>query len=79
MSYPHIIPKSLSYLRRHPSIDPMTALNELGIYRLAARIEDLRARGHWITTSMIRTGVRGKDYAIYALLRDAERDEGESA
>lgn len=35
----------LSYLKRHRTIDPLTAWRELGIYRLGARIFDLREAG----------------------------------
>jgi hypothetical protein len=34
-------------------IRPMTALNDLGIYRLASRINDLRKAGHKIKTKMV--------------------------
>lgn len=40
----------LSYLQQNGSIDPMTAWVELGVYRLGARIFDLKAAGHNITT-----------------------------
>jgi hypothetical protein len=33
----------------------MEAWSELGIYRLAARVNDLRARGHNIERTMIET------------------------
>jgi hypothetical protein len=33
------------------TIDPLTAWEELGIYRLAARINNLRERGHDINTN----------------------------
>ena len=42
--------KLLSYLKKNGSIDPMQSLNELGIYRLAARIYDLRLKGNIIKT-----------------------------
>jgi hypothetical protein len=42
--------KLLSYLKNNGSIDPMQSLNELGIYRLAARIYDLRSKGNIIKT-----------------------------
>jgi len=32
----------LQYLKDHGSINPMEALQELGIFRLAARVNDLR-------------------------------------
>ena len=33
------------YLRDNIRIDPLTAWNQLGIYRLAARINELRKKG----------------------------------
>ncbi len=38
----------LRHLETHQSIDPMQALGQLGIYRLGARIFDLREAGHAI-------------------------------
>lgn len=43
----------LAYLQRHGRISPLEALRELGIYRLAARIIELRARGHDIRTRLV--------------------------
>ena len=42
----------LSRLERGP-INPMQALVELGIFRLAARINDLRKMGHQIVREMV--------------------------
>ncbi|MBO4924439.1 MAG: helix-turn-helix domain-containing protein [Bacteroidales bacterium] len=41
----------LSYLIEHSSITPDEAWRKLGIYRLSARIFDLREKGYNITTS----------------------------
>ena len=38
----------LAYFKRGKSINPMTALRDLGIFRLGARVYDLRASGHRI-------------------------------
>ena len=43
----------LAYLRVHREIDPLTAWRELGIYRLGARIYDLREAGHSIESDRI--------------------------
>lgn len=43
----------LAHLKRFGSIDPLTALREYGVYRLGARIADLRKEGHVITTEMM--------------------------
>lgn len=42
----------LSRLERGP-VDPMVALNELGIFRLAARIRDLRDEGKKIVKQTV--------------------------
>lgn len=47
----------LSRLERGP-VEPMTALNELGIFRLAARVNDLRNAGHKITSGSINVSNR---------------------
>ena len=39
----------LRYLRERGPLDPLTAWSELGIYRLGARIFDLKEGGHRIT------------------------------
>ena len=38
----------LQYLKKNRYIEPMTAWQELGIYRLAARVYELRKSGHTI-------------------------------
>ncbi|MED5545687.1 MAG: helix-turn-helix domain-containing protein [Pseudomonadota bacterium] len=43
----------LDWFSRRDSITPIEALNDLGIYRLGARIHDLRERGHSIRTERI--------------------------
>lgn len=41
----------LEHLQKHGSINPMQAWRKLGIYRLGARVFDLRQRGHKIGSS----------------------------
>jgi len=53
----------LGYLERNGSINPIQAFNELGIYRLSARIKDLRDSGKDIKT----TTKKGSSIAIYTL------------
>ena len=48
------------YLGRHGTITPLTALRTLGIYRLSARILDLRRAGRGISTKMVRVGSRDR-------------------
>jgi hypothetical protein len=42
----------LNWMREQGEIDQMTALNELGIFRLASRINELRNEGHSIAKRM---------------------------
>lgn len=62
----------LEYMRTYGSIQPLEALNDLGVYRLAACIFNLRADGHAIRTEQVesrskRTG-RKVRFARYRLL-----------
>ena len=59
--------KLLNHLRNHKRIQPMTALRHLGIYRLAARIKDLRDSGHEIITDRVGE----KRIAQYTLVKEA--------
>ena len=55
----------------HLKFEPITALDALSLYgcfRLAARIHDLRAKGHDIETETVEEG--GKRYARYRLIRE---------
>jgi len=45
-------------LANRGGITPMDALDDLGVMRLAARIDDLRSGGHHIITDTVR--VRGR-------------------
>lgn len=44
----------LDYLKQHGKIDPMTALSKLGVYRLAARILELRQNNFDIETVLVK-------------------------
>ena len=54
----------LKWLQSGKTIAPLQALNQLGIYRLASRINDLR-KDHEIDTNMIHLG--NVKYAQYKL------------
>lgn len=41
------------WLKKHKEITPLKAFNELGIYRLSARILDLKSEGMNIETKMM--------------------------
>lgn len=43
----------LDYLGEHKTITSMQALNELGIYRLASRISNLKKEGYPVTSRMV--------------------------
>ena len=63
----------LDYLKTHGSITPLEALNELGCYRLGARIWDLRHDGHTIDTEIERGVDRHGEpmrYARYTLRKE---------
>lgn len=48
----------LNYLQENSSITPMEAWNRLGVYRLGARVHELRKEGHDIKSSL--TEVKNK-------------------
>jgi len=54
----------LSHLRRRP-ITALQALNLYGSMRLAARVDELRASGHSILTTMV--DIKGKRVARYSM------------
>lgn len=56
----------LAYLTRGQALTPMTALNRFGVLRLAARIAELKQRGHDIRTHMVRR--KSKVFAAYRLV-----------
>lgn len=45
----------LNYMREEGSIDPFSALMQLGCFRLAARIHELREDGHAIESELVHT------------------------
>ena len=59
----------LEHLKRYGVIDPMTALQKYGIFRLAARVNDLRGKGYGIETEIVRR--KGKAFAKYRYHRNA--------
>jgi hypothetical protein len=60
--------KVLAYLKRHRTITPREALMDLGIYRLAAVVFDLRYCGWDITTESKTNPDTGSKYASYRLM-----------
>ena len=55
----------LAYLKTGKSLTPLQALRRWGIFRLAARVCDLRDGGYDVRCSIVRRG--GKRYAEYRL------------
>ena len=53
----------LKHLRTKGLLTPIDALNEYGVFRLAARIKDLREQGHNVVTIRRQNGE--KCYAEY--------------
>lgn len=56
----------LRHLETKGSITALEAMSLYRIYRLAARVEELRNQGHDIETEM-KTDLTGKRYASYSL------------
>lgn len=64
----------LSHLEQRGSIDPMEAMLDLGVYRLAARINDLKADGHSINSEMVTVQNRfGEDCRVARYSIDLEK------
>lgn len=65
----------IDHLTRHQTITPLEALSLYGIFRLGARIWDLRGSGHDITTEIIEVKSRRggkKRVASYRLVKLAK-------
>ena len=56
----------LSHMKTGKDITPLQAIGLYGVYRLAARINDLRKQGVPIET-VIRTDGQGRTYASYKM------------
>jgi hypothetical protein len=62
----------LWHLEKRGSITPVEALNEIGCFRLAARINDLRRTGVPITTEWVERN--GKRWAKYRLAEPTQAE-----
>lgn len=56
----------LDFVKKNGSVNPMQAMNELGIMRLAARINDLKWMGYDFTTEIVRAKNRFGEQVRYA-------------
>ena len=63
----------LNHLKQYGSITTMEAVREYQCFRLSARIYDLKASGHHITTEIVTRN--GKQYANYKLHTDTKGPE----
>jgi hypothetical protein len=63
----------LFHMEHHGSITAIDALQEYGCFRLAARINDLRNRGHNIQTEEVSLA-NGKTIARYSLAKGVQRE-----
>lgn len=57
--------KIMMWLKTNRAINPAQAFTELGIYRLSARIKELREKGYDIRTLMTETKNGETKYATY--------------
>ena len=55
----------LKDLKKGKTINPLTALSKYKCFRLASRINDLRAEGHSIETKMVTNEEGKKKFAQY--------------
>lgn len=67
----HSKPKQLDllidHLTLHGSITPLEALEKYGIFRLGARVWELKKKGFLITSKMKTSG--GKSFSQYSLVK----------
>lgn len=67
----------LRHLRDYGSITAIEAISDYGILRLAARIKDLKRRGHNITSEIVQGANRYGEptrYSVYRLAEGAEEE-----
>ena len=71
----------IDHLRNFGTLEPLEALREYGIYRLGARISELRSQGFQISKEMVASTSRitGKTvyYAKYSLTATPEAARGQ--
>lgn len=68
----------LDYLHTNGSINPMQALNDCGVMRLAARIGKIKSMGHSIDSKMVTVKNRWGEscrVAVYSINAKAHRPE----
>jgi len=60
----------INWMETHGTIDPLTALRELGCFRLGARIWDIRNAGIPVTGEIRTNPTTGKKYKVYWLEKE---------
>ena len=63
----------LQYMHDFGSINPVQAMSDLGVMRLAARISDLKDEGHAITRKMVTKKNRYGESVSFAEYRLEEK------
>ena len=69
----------IDYLKKYKSITPLEAIRDLGVYRLSARIKDLKDRyGYKIKSEIISVDTRngGKTYVAKYIFDDGKECDG---
>lgn len=66
----------LEYLDEFGSISPLEAIRDIGCYRLASRVADLRKKGYPIITDMETVINRRGRKSTFARYRMAVREDG---
>ena len=64
----------LNFLESGGSLTPIEALEKFQCFRLAARMNDLRKKGHVIQTEILKDD-NGKSYASYSIPKDQQQGE----
>ena len=70
--------KVLKYMQDFGSVNPQQAIADLGVYRLASRISDLRKGGHKISRRMVRGKNRDGEAVRFAEYRLEENNAEQS-
>ena len=58
--------KVYKHLKKHKTITPLEALGVYGVYRLAARIHEIRGAGYGVVTRIYKDAMH-RPYARYSL------------
>ena len=67
----------LDYISKYGSITPLDAMNQLGVMRLASRINDLKRKGHSIQKEMVTANNRFGEKVSFAKYKINGGDENE--